>query len=1041
MIAWFARNHVAANILLFAIVAAGLYSVTQKLPLEIFPSFDAEVVNIRVSQRAATPEDMEKGVASRVEEAISDLPYIKKLTSRSGEGSASVTAELLSGTDKQMALNEIKSRVDAISTLPVDAEKPVIEIPLRKREVINVVVAGQLDEKELSEIALRLRDDLLREPGITQLELEGLRPFEIGIEISESQLRAYDLTLSQVSRAIQGQSVDLSAGKVRSDSGEILLRAKAQAYSYGEYANIIVKRFADGTPLYLGELADINDGFEEDPVYTRFDGQPAAMVNVYRVGSESAIQVADAVHAYIAENRNKYPPNVTLATWDDDSKIVKARLSTLMTSAWQGALLVLILLALFLRPVIAFWVVLGIPVCFLGALALLPFMGVTLNILSLFAFILVLGIVVDDAIVTGESIYSYSRRGHHGLDAAIKGTNRVAVPVFFGIMTTVVAFVPFTQIEGRMSVMFEQVALVVIPVLLFSLVESKLILPAHLKHMKTGSDKKADGFFNQLQERVAQGLEEAIVRYYRPLLGLALKNRYLTVLGFVCLFIVTLSLVFQGWTRFVFFPRIQSETASATLVMQQGTPLALTQNAILKIEQAAITMQQKYIDPESGEPVIQHVMATIGSSGGGRASGQSNQGRVRFEITPPELRELQITSGELVREWRRMIGQIAGVDQLTFKAEIGRFGDPIDVQLTGSNLAALAEVTERVRQQLTTYEGVFDIQDSLSDGKQELQIQLKPEAELLGFNLQQITTQVREAFYGNQAQRIQRGRDDIRVMVRYPQQERASLAHLDDLLIQTANGEEARFADIATVSWQRSAASINRVEQRRSVNVTADIDKSTVNLPVLSEELENYLADLLMSYPSVSYTLEGEAANQRDSFSSLAWGLLFVLFAIYALLAIPFGSYSQPFIVMSIIPFSLIGAVGGHWLLGADLSIMSVLGMLALIGVVVNDSLVLVDYVNKSREEGMSLVEAVKNAGVVRFRAVLLTSLTTFVGLLPLLFEKSTQAQFLIPMAISLGFGILFATFITLLLIPCHYLILNDIKSLFRRAPELELAD
>jgi len=1030
MIAWFARNHVAANLLLASIVIAGLYTMLRVLPVEVFPSFELETVNVTVAYRAATPEDMETGVVNKIEEAISDLPDIEKLTSRSSEGSATVTAEVRSGADPQRLLNDIKSRVDALSTLPVDAERPVVERPLIKREVLSVVVAGDLDEKELNELARQVRDELVRLPNLTQADLEGVRPYEIAIEVSEHKLRQYGLTIDDVANAIQGQSIDLSAGRIRSPSGEILLRANAQAYYYGQFASIVIKRFDDGSELKLDELANIEDGFEEDPIFTRFNGQRAAVVNVYRVGVESAIQISDAVHQYLEDNRFRYPPNVELGIWDDDATIIKARLNTLLTNAAQGALLVSILLGLFLRPVIAFWVVLGIPVTFMGALAVMPAFGVTINILSLFGFILVLGLVVDDAIVTGENIYSHYSRDPNGLAAAINGTKEVSTPVIFGILTTVVAFLPFVFIEGRLSILFEQVAFVVIPVLLFSLVESKLILPAHLKHIKQLKDYgNKPPLLIRMQGACSNSLIWFVSHVYRPVVNACLNRRYLTWFTFVCIFFVSVSLLTQGWTRFVFFPRIQSETARATLYMKEGTPLFETQAVISRLEDQAVRLQEKYIDPVSGESIIENILATEGTSRGG-GSGQSHIGSVRFEITPPEHRSLSVDSSTLVREWRQSIGPIVGVDQLTFRAEIGRPGDPIDVQLVSQDLTSLEAVAEKIKQKLATYDGVFDISDNLSDGKQELKIELLPEAELLGFDLRQVTRQVREAFYGNEAQRIQRGRDDIRVMVRYPLNERGNLADLDELLVRTPEGEQARFGDIATAQWGRSPSTIYHVAQERAVNVIADIDKTSVNMTLLSEDLSEYLDELLLQYPRVQASLEGEAKEQRDSFVTMMWGGAIVLFGIYTLLAIPFASYSQPFIVMSVIPFAFIGAISGHWLMGIDLSMMSLMGLMALVGIVVNDSLVLVDFVNRKVKEGMPIEQAVRESGAARFRPVILTSLTTFLGLLPLLFETSTQAQFLIPMAISLGFGVLFATFITLILIPCHYLILEDIKGL-----------
>jgi multidrug efflux pump subunit AcrB len=1032
MIAWFARNHVAANLLMLAIILAGLFSVFRLTALEIFPEFELDVVIISVTQRAAAPEDMETGVTSKIEEAIADLPGIKKLTSRSGEQSSQIYAEVMPGTDPRKLLNDVKSRVDALSTLPPSAERPVISLPLLKREVLSLVISGDIDEKELNLVARRIRDEVVRHPGITQTEIEGVRPYEIGIEIPEHYLRQYGLTLNEVANAINGQSLDLSAGRVRSASGEILLRAKAQAYHYHQFADIAIKRFKDGSSLLLSDIARIDDGFEEDPIMTRFNGLPAAVVNVFRVGDESAISVSVAVNNYLEKNKHKYPANVNVDIWDDDSKIVEARLDTLLTSAWQGALLVAILLALFLRPVIAFWVVAGIPVCFLGAAMLFPVMGLTFNVLSLFGFILVLGIVVDDAIVTGENIYSHYRDGADGLTAAIEGTQEIAVPVTFGILTTVVAFVPFLFLGGRTGILFGQIAYVVIPVLLFSLVESKLVLPAHLKSIKPfrAVDGSWQGKLSYWQQKIANGFESVILKKYQPALKWAITHKYITLLVFTCLTVITVSLVSNGWTRFVFFPRIQSEEARGSLTMQVGTPLETTKKAIERMEQAAFDLREKYRDSDTGESVINDVLSTVGARGGG--SGQSNLGQVRFAITPAEVRTVDVTTSQLVREWRKLIGPIAGADEVTYRAEFGRPGDPINVQLTSNDFNQLTKLIEVVKAKLAEYEGVFDISDSLNDGKQELHIRLLPEAELLGFNLQQVTQQVRDAFYGSQAQRIQRARDDIRVMVRYPQNERSHLTDLDNLLILSDSGAEVRFSDIATLSWGRAPSRIYHVEQARAVNVLADVDKTSVNLPLLRDDLKKYLDQLMLQYPEVNHSFEGEAEEERNSFQVIIWGSVLVLFAIYALLAIPLASYSQPMIVMFVIPFSMVGAIAGHWIMGMDMSMMSILGMLALTGVVVNDSLVLVTYINQRIAKGEQLYDAVVGAGRARFRPVILTSLTTFMGLLPLLFEKSTQAQFMIPMAVSLGFGILFATFITLLMIPCQYLILDQIKTVLR---------
>jgi len=691
--------------------------------------------------------------------------------------------------------------------------------------------------------------------------------------------------------------------------------------------------------------------------------------------------------------------------------------------------LIFLLLALFLRFTVALWVCVGIPVSFMGAIALLPTLGVTINIISLFAFILVLGVVVDDAIVTGESIYTHLKRKEAPGEAVVRGTLEVARPVTFGILTTVAAFVPLLMVEGIRGKLFAQIPLIVIPVLLFSLVESKLILPAHLRHLDV---TRPDPPLVRLQQKIATGLERAILHIYQPLLATALHYRYFTLSLFVAAVIIVSGFVVSGDVRFIFFPRVQSETARATLIMPAGTPFATTAAHIDQMAAAADAIRSEHIDPETGESVIKDILALAGTTGRG-GSGVSHVGQVIFEIVSPEQRTLDITSSDLVNQWRQRIGDIPGAESLIFRAEIGRGGSPIAVQLSGNDLEQLANLSEEIQERLRQYAGVFDIGDTFEAGKEEIQLEIKPEAELLGVTAADLARQVRRAFFGEEAQRIQRGRDDVRVMVRYPAEERRSLANLETMRIRTATGVEIPFSEVANAVMGRSYSVIKRVDRRRILDVTADVDKQTVDVESIKRDLTTFLSSRRPVYPDVRFSLEGEAREQRESFGSLRIGLGFVLFVIYALLAIPFRSYGQPLIVMLVIPFGVVGAILGHMLLGMNLSILSIMGMLALIGVVVNDSLVLVDYVNRRRSEGVTVIDAVRIAGVARFRAVLLTSLTTFAGLAPLIFERATQAQFLIPMAVSLGFGVLFATFITLLLVPVNYLILEDLKRPFRR--------
>ncbi len=1022
-ISWFAQNHVAANLLMLTIVFIGLLSINTRIPLEVFPSIELDVVNISTSLPGSTPSETEQGITIRVEESISDLEGIETISSRSSEGSSQVSVELSTGYDAQVLLNEIKNRVDGINTLPVDAEKPLVSKSTRRREVISVVVFGDVTETELRQVSEQVRDDIISIDGITQVFLENVRPFEIAIEVTQDTLREYGISIDQIATAISSNSLDLSAGNIKTSGGDVLIRTQGQAYQQQQFADIIISSSADGSLLKLGDIATISDGFEEQAILNRFNGQRAMEVEVYSVGKQNAIDVADKVKSYISQKQASMPQSIQLDYWRDRSQIVKNRLNTLVNSAIQGGLLVLLLLTLFLRPKVAFWVVIGIPVSFMGAMSLLPLFDITINIVSLFAFILVLGIVVDDAIVTGENIHSHMERHGDGLRAAIEGTQEVATPVTFGILTTVAAFVPLALIEGGRSVFFKQMPFVVIPVLLFSLIESKFVLPAHLKYMKK-SDKEP-GAFSRFQNKFSKGLERFVTKYYQPMLVKALKHKALTFMTFLCLIVMVYSTVFSGWTRFIFFPRVPSEIARATLVMPIGTPFEITDKYVQLITDKAQILKDKYRDENTGEELILSIMSSSGSAGGS-GSGQSHLGRVMFQMVPPEKRQSSLTGAALVQEWRELIGPIPGAEEINYRAEIGRSSNPIDIRLSGQDLDELQRLANQVKVQLQQYPDVFDISDSLSNGKNQLELELTPQGQALGISLSSLARQVRQVFFGAQVQRIQRGRDDIRVMLRYTINERSTLNTLENLIITSPDGVQVPFNEVAQVISGKSPSVINRLDRKRTVNVTADVNKQSINMTAVNAEMAAFLDQLIGPVTGVSYEFGGEAEEQRESFGTLFYGLIAVLFVIYALLAIPFKSYVQPFIVMSIIPFSPAGAIVGHWIMGMNLTILSLMGMLALTGVVVNDSLVLVDYINKRRQQGMALLEAVTRAGMVRFRPVLLTSLTTFVGLMPLIFEKSTQAQFLIPMAVSLGFGIMLATFMTLFLIPVNYLLLED---------------
>jgi multidrug efflux pump subunit AcrB len=1040
-IEWFAENHVVANLLMAFIIAAGLITIPT-ITKEIFPEFSMDLINVSVRYLGAAPEEVEEGVCIKVEEAIQDLDGIKRLTSTASEGVGTVMVELESGTDVRELLNDIKARVDAIDTFPEETEKPVISELTNRRQVIDIAVSGQADEATLKVIGERVRDELTTIEGISQVDLVSARPYEVSIEVSEETLRRHNLTFDAVANAVRRSSLDLPGGSIRTESGEILLRTKGQAYRGQEFEKLVLLTRPDGTRLLLGDVAHVIDGFAETDQSARFSGEPAVGIRVFRVGDQDPLEIARLVKEYVAEAQSRVPAGITLTAWNDFSRILQSRLDLMIRNARAGYILVFICLALFLKFRLAWWVSLGIPISFLGAFWMLPALGVTINLLSLFAFIVVLGIVVDDAIIVGENIFRHHERGDTGPRGSASGAKEVAVPVIFGVLTTITAFFPLLFVTGVTGKIMRVVPLIVIITLLFSLIESLFILPAHLSHVRHKRGKSRIGeLWRRFQTGFADRLAWFIDKAYKPSLNIGLRYRYATFAFATVTLMLTAGIVGAGWIKFVFFPNVESDYVSAALTMPPGTSIDATADAMEKLESSALRLQ-KELGEEFGNDdrnPIKHIFTSVGdqplrqmrSAGHGVAAtvATSNVGEIAIELLPSEDRK--INSPEIVRRWREMTESIPDVVELTFASSIFDPGEPINVQLMGLNIDHLQAAAGRLKTELIAYEGVFDITDTFRTGKQEVKLSLKPAAETFGITLADLARQVRQAFYGEEAQRIQRGRDDVRIMVRYPEDQRRSISDLENMRIRTAGGGEVPFSVIANAERGRGYSSIQRVDRRRTINVTADVDPSKSNAgEILSKLQADVLPMILADYPGVSYSLEGERREQTETMSGLIRGFIFALILIYALMAIPFKSYIQPLIVMCVIPFGFVGAVWGHLIMRLDLTILSMFGFVALTGVVVNDSIVLVHFVNQRRAEGASVFDAVCQAGTVRFRAILLTSMTTFAGLMPLYIERSLQAKFLVPMAVSLGFGVVFATFITLMIVPTAYMILEDIKAL-----------
>ena len=1034
LIAWFASNHVAANLLMWFIIVAGLISVFT-IRKQTTPDFELNWIQVRVPYLGAAPQEVEEGVVIKVEEAVQDIQGIVEIRSRANEGVGSVTIEVSRDEDISEILTEVKTRVDAISTFPALTEKPVIYKVEPDTPVIFVAIHGTIDDFSRKLIAQEIRNELLTMPEISKVDFYGDRAFEISIEVSEHVLRQYGLTMSEISEAVRASSLDLPGGTIKTEGGDILLRTKGQVYTGIEYADLVLRTYPDGTRLTLGGIATINDGFVESEGFGRFDGKPTATLNVLASGQQNELKTAAAVKQYVEKKRETLPAGVEMDLWVDRSHYLEGRLKTMTKNMWQGALLVFLLLSLFLRMKVAGWVIIGIPITFLGAFFLMPLgpWPVTMNMISLFGFIIVLGIVVDDAIIIGESVYTKIRVDGHTIDNVVKGARKVAVPATFGVLTTIAAFTPMLFVGGIVGPFFEALSMVVVLCLMFSLVESKLILPAHLVHAKIEPVDEDDlfnpqrhisllqrvpRFFQKIQRRTQHGLHRLIHDYYRPALGKVIENRGITVTMFAGALIVTIGLVNSGLVRIVLFPEVPGDFIRMQLEMESGTAPEVRNAALDRIEQAILDLNDEYI---AENPDLDPMIAHIGSFT------TSDTGAVAW-TEMPMVDDRAMQAADVSGLWRERVGEIPGVKELTF-ADGDHFGggSPLSFRLSGENFSALESAAKELEQKLTEFEGVFDVLNSSNSGGQEIKLAIKPEAEALGLTLVSLGRQVRQAFYGEEAQRIQRGKDELKVMVRYPLEDRRSVADLENMRIRTPAGDEVPFGSVAEVSFGSSYSSISRLNRERTITVSADIDPDIVEPgEVIKEISSEFVPELLSRHAGVSYGLEGASQEEQEFIANLIVASIAALFLIYALIAIPLHSYGQPLVIMSVIPFGIIGAVIGHIVMGKAVSMFSLFGFVALAGVVVNDSLIMVDFINKAREEGVPLRQAVIDSGTQRFRAIILTSFTTAAGLMPIMLETSVQAQYMIPMAISLSFGIIFATAITLFLIPSLYILQID---------------
>lgn len=1031
LIGWFARNPVAANLIMVLVFFAGSLSLIN-ISKEIFPRSETKIISIGAPYPGAAPVEVEKGVILPMESALEGLKGIKKITSAADRDYARIYLEIEANEDINEVMSQVENRIDSITNLPDDLEKPTVKRLERNLWGMGVAVYGDMTKREKKVIGDEIYDELLALPEVKELQLWGAGTYEISIEVRENRLRELNLTLSEVASAVRSSSLDLPAGIIRAEAGNILVRTEGKAYIGEDFENIVLRSEVDGTQLLLSDVADVRDEFTETIANDRFDRKNTIVVGIFSLEDQNLLDISKAVHAYVEKKQQSMPSKLSISVFDDEAYSLNGRLTMMSENLLIGGILVALVLGIFLNLKVALWVILGIPVSFAGAFWLMPYGGVTVNILSLFAFIMVLGIVVDDAIVIGESVFSEAKKDYHlklaagqisasgysaSVETVIAGAKRVATPSTIGVLTTMAAFLPIVFIGGSFAGVQKAIGIVVILCLIFSLIESKLILPAHLVGLKFGQQPSGKlSAINRFQRKAANGLDYVIEEIYQPGLRKALRNRYTTLAGFLAILIITVGAVNSGVARMEFFPNVPGDNVRAEIIMQDGASSEGLAETIDQIETAIYKLDERYrVENPNEDGLVEHVASFV--TGDVTAS-------FRAVLTKSEFRSVSAT--EIERLWRTEVGLLPNVRKQRYFSSEGPSGVAISLSLSGTDPDELTIASVELQQYLTQFPGVYDIYNSQGSGSKEVLISLKPYASQVGVRFSDVAGQVRQAFYGEEAQRIQRDSDTIKVMVRYPIEERRAISTLENMHIRTASGAAIAIGEVADITLGLGLTAIERLDRKRTVTVTAEVETEKVQSgDVVDDVFENFVPLLLKKYSTIEFRMSGGTKEQSEYYGKMGVGFLASLFLIYGLLAVPLRSYIQPIVIMSVIPFGFIGAVIGHVLFGVSINVLSLFGIIALAGVVVNDSLILVEFANRGKAENLSIEDAILNAGEKRFRAILLTTLTTFVGLLPLLFETSLQAQFVIPMALSLSFGILFASTITLVLIPCLYLVVE----------------
>ncbi len=1032
-IEWFADNHVASNLLMaFLLVAGVVMIITAKV--EVFPETSPNFITIKVVYPGASPSEVEESVTRRIEERIAGVSGIKKIESYSSEGLSLIVVEVLDGWDVKDVLDDIDSEVSRITSLPEESERPIVSRVVLKRQVINVVVYGDVPELTLREVAKNIKDRLTLIQGITEAELKALREPEVHVEVSEETLRKYGLSLEEIAAIIRSESLDLPAGSIKTRGNEILVRTLGKKYYARDFMKIPVIVGPGGSKLTLGEIAKVSDGVEEVDLFARYRGKRAAIIQVFRVGDQNALTVSRKVREFVKEIAPTLPDGIYVDTFQDRSEVLRSRIRLLLKNMAYGMVLVITVLGLFTNLKLAFWIALGIPISFSFCFWLLPQFDVSINMISLFAFVMVLGMVVDDAIVIGENVFRKREEGLPPLKASVEGTFEVGRAVIFSVLTTMAAFWPLLLGTGVMGKFIRNIPIVVILVLAGSLTESLFVLPSHLAITRFRKEDRKENHSRKWLRKFIEGP-------YSGFLSLSLKYRYVTVSIAVVLLLFMLGLWFGGRLSLVFLPRVESDNMIAEVTMPAGTPASRTVEVVERLEKTAeeVVKEAEKNRKNDGEPLLRSIISMVGVKLriSGHEEGVSgiggNLGQVVVQLIGAEKRE-DISTKDLVKRWRQKMGEVPGAESLTYQSELFSAGSPIQVNLFSDDDEKLARAVEELKKILRGYRGVFDIADSSIPGKDELRVRLNEEAESLGVTLDDVARALRHAYYGAEAMRFQRGEDEVKVLVRYPEKERKSLSSIASMRIRLRDGRMVPLSQVAEITHKQGYVSLRRYQRGRVISVTADVDETVTNASKIRRELkEKVLPALVEKYGNVSFSFEGEGKEEEEAFTDIFQGFALALFLIYTLLAIPLRSFSQPLIIMTAIPFGIVGAFLGHIILGLNLSILSMFGIVGLAGVVVNDSLVLVDAINRLRKAGVGLREAVMKGGKLRFRPIILTTVTTFAGLAPMMAERSLQARFLIPMAVSLAFGVLFSTLITLVLVPCGYLILEDVKGIFSR--------